>query len=102
MAKRSDVSKGKNIEVVCQQQGDGMERSCAGGGEGGLVKRWYLVAEPVAWPRTGTTLRCCIGMPVVNAAARMAGGQCPPKGGAIDHHRCHGELINQLNSELTN
>ena len=33
---------------------------------------------------------------------RMAGGQCPPKGGAIDHHHCHGELVNRLTNELTN
>ena len=44
----------------------------------------------------------CIGMPAVNSSVRMAGGQCPLKGGAIDHHRCHRELVNQLTSELTN
>ena len=39
----------------------------------------------------------------VNKLLQMAGGQCPPKGGAIDHHHhCHGGLVNQLTSELTN
>lgn len=38
----------------------------------------------------------------VNRHLRMAGDQCPLKGGAIDHHRCHGELVNQLTKELTN
>jgi hypothetical protein len=33
---------------------------------------------------------------------RMAGGQCPLKGGAIDHHRCHEELVNQLTTVFTN
>ena len=37
----------------------------------------------------------------VNGLVRMAGGQCPLKGGAIDHHRCHGGLVNQLTRELT-
>ena len=44
-------------------------------------------------------LRC---MPAVNSSMRTAGGQCPLKRGAIDHHHCRGELVNQLTSVLTN
>ena len=49
-----------------------------------------------------TAVETASALPAVNSSVRMAGGQCPLKGGAIDHHRCHGELVNQLTTELTN
>jgi hypothetical protein len=68
-------------------------------GQGGATLLPFIeAAEP-----GGTVEANCIGMPpAVNCRCRMAGGQCPLKGGAIDHHRCHGELVNQLTRVLTN
>jgi hypothetical protein len=39
---------------------------------------------------------------VVNKLLRMAGGQCPLKGGQLTTTTAMGELVNQLTRELTN
>jgi hypothetical protein len=39
---------------------------------------------------------------VLNKLLRMAGGQCPLKGGQLTTTTAMGELVNQLTGELTN
>ena len=54
-------------------------------------------ARPQAAPHNSLV----IGMPAVNSSVRMAGGQCPPKGGQLTTTTAMRELVNQLTSELT-
>jgi hypothetical protein len=57
---------------------------------------WYQISAAAPAAARSSLHRTAKALHAVNKLLWMAGGQCPLNRGAIDHHHCHGQLVNQL------
>jgi len=89
---------GRGAVVALPRRGEGLAPP-AGGRPASYPATPIEIQAPA--PAVTSPLHRHAGRAVI-CTLRMAGGQCPLKRGAIDHHRCHGELVNQIDRRMTN